>query len=61
MALGTSKKTELKLIGVDRASLRELSLWPKGHPQVLDIRALAYKSDKSYSTYKTYKGHHNVL
>lgn len=67
MASGTSKKTELKLIGVARASLeellldfqdflrqRKLPLWPKGHPQVQEIRALAYRSNKSYSTYKSY-------
>ncbi len=65
MASGTSKKTELKLIGVARASLEELlvdfqdflrqrglSLWPKEHPQSKAIRAIAYKSDRSYSTYK---------
>lgn len=67
MASGTSKKTELKLIGVARASLEELlldfqdflrqkslPLWPKGHPQAQEIRALAYRSNRSYSTYKTY-------
>jgi len=67
MASGTSKKTELKLIGVARASLEELLLdfqdflrqrklpqWPKGHPQALEVRALAYRSDKSYSTYRPY-------
>jgi restriction system protein len=67
MASGTSKKTELKLIGVARASLeellldyedflrqRELSLWGKEHPQAQEVRALAYKSNRSYSTYKTY-------
>lgn len=67
MASGTSKKTELKLIGVARASLEELLLdfqdyvrqralpqWPKGHPQALEVRALANKADRSYSTYQTY-------
>ncbi len=67
MASGTSKKTELKLIGVARASLEELLLdfqdylrqrtlpqWPKGHAPALEVRALANKSDRSYSTYKTY-------
>ncbi len=66
-ASGTSKKTELKLVGVARASLeellidyqdflrqRELPLWAKEHPQAREVRALAYKSDRSYSTYKTY-------
>jgi restriction system protein len=67
MASGTSKKTELKLIGVARASLEELlldfqdflrqkglPLWGKDHAKAKEIRALAYKSDKSYTTYKTY-------
>lgn len=67
MASGTSKKTELKLVGVARASLEELlldyqdflrqrqmPLWPKGHPQAQEIRALAYKADRAYSTYKPY-------
>ena len=67
MASGTSKKTELKLIGVARASLEELlldfqdylrqkglPLWGKDHPQAQEIRALAYAKNRSYSTYKTY-------
>ena len=67
MASATSKKTELKLIGVARASLeellldfqdflrqRELSLWAKEHPQAREVRALANKSDRSYSTYRPY-------
>jgi len=67
MASGTSKKTEIKLIGVARASLEELlvdfqdflrqkglPLWGKDHSKAKEIRALAYKSDRSYSTYKTY-------
>jgi four helix bundle suffix protein len=67
MASATSKKTELKLIGVARASLeellldfqdflrqRELPLWAKEHPQAREVRALANKSDKSYSTYRPY-------
>ncbi len=67
MASGTSKKTELKLIGVARASLEELlldfqdylrqkglPLWGKAHPQAQAVRKLAYASDRSYSTYKTY-------
>ena len=67
VASGTSKKTELKLIGVARASLEELlldfqdylrhqglALWPKDHPTALEVRALSYRSDRSYSTYKTY-------
>jgi restriction system protein len=67
MASGTSKKTELKLIGVARASLEELlldfqdflrqkglQLWGKDHAKAKEVRALAYKEDRSYRTYKTY-------
>jgi four helix bundle suffix protein len=65
MASGTSKKTELKLIGVARASLEELlldyqdflrqkglQLWGKEHPQAREVRALCYRANRSYSTYK---------
>lgn len=53
MASGTSKKTEIKLLGVSRASepfLRQnnLQIWPKSHPETLKIRQLSYMSDKSY-------------
>ena len=67
MASGTSKKFELKLVGVARASLeellidyqdflrqRELSLWEKGHPKAQAIRQLAYSENRSYTTYKSY-------
>ncbi|MEJ2283931.1 MAG: four helix bundle suffix domain-containing protein [Desulfobacterales bacterium] len=67
MASGTSKKFELKLVGVARASLgellldfqdflrqRTLSLWGKNHPEALKIRKLAYAGDRSYRTYKAY-------
>src|SRR4030066_1171827 len=67
MTSGTSKKTELKLIGVARASLEELlldfqdylrqkglPLWGKDHPKAQDIRKLAWEKNRSYSTYKTY-------
>ena len=67
MASGTSKKTELKLIGVARASLEELlldfqdylrqkklPLWGKDNAKAKEIRALAYKSNRSYKTYKAY-------
>lgn len=67
MASGTSKKTELKLVGVARASLEELlldyedflrqhrlALWGKQHPHSQAIRKLAYVPDRSYLTYKTY-------
>jgi four helix bundle suffix protein len=66
-ASGTSKKTELKLIGVARASLEELlldyedflrqhglQLWGKNHPMAAIIRRLAYQQDRSYMTYMTY-------
>ncbi|MBI4849924.1 MAG: four helix bundle protein [Nitrospirae bacterium] len=66
MASGTSKKTELKLIGVARASLEELlldyedflrqrglSLWGKEHEQALAVRKLAHSKDRSYETYRT--------
>lgn len=59
-ASGTSKKTELKLIGVARASLEELlldyedflrqnslRLWHKDSPRVAEIRELAYKSNRT--------------
>ncbi len=67
MASGTSKKFELKLVGVARASLEELlldyqdflrhrnlPLWGKDHPKSQKIRRLAYASHRSYRTYKTY-------
>jgi four helix bundle suffix protein len=67
MASGTSKKTELKLIGVARASLEELlldfqdylrqhglPLWGKEHQLARQVRALCYQKDRSYATYKTY-------
>lgn len=67
MASGTSKKTELKLIGVARASLEELlldfqdflrqkglPLWAKDHPKAKEIRGLCYQKNRSYLTYKTY-------
>jgi four helix bundle suffix protein len=69
MASGTSKKTELKLVGVARASLeellldfqdflrqRDLALWGKNHPKAKKIRILCYKENRSYSTYKPYIG-----
>ena len=67
MASGTSKKTELKLIGVARASLEELlldfqdylrqhglPLWGKDHPEARKVRALCYSKNRSYETYRTY-------
>jgi four helix bundle suffix protein len=66
-ASGTSKKTELKLVGVARASLEELlldyedflrqrglSLWSKNHPTDQVVRRLAYAENRSYTTYRPY-------
>lgn len=66
-ASATSKKTELKLTGVARASLEELlldyvdflrqhklPLWPKEHPRVREVRSFAYRPDRTYTTYRTY-------
>ena len=66
-ASGTSKKTEIKLVGVARASLEELladfedylrqnrlKIWPKDSHLAQAVRALAYKSNRSYSTYASY-------
>lgn len=66
-ASGTSKKTELKLVSVARASLEELlldyedflrqkgySLWSKDHPSAKSVRELGYRSDRSYKTYESY-------
>jgi len=67
MASGTSKKIELKLVGIARASLEELlldfhdflrqnrlSLWGKDHPEARKVRRLAYRKDRTYGTYRTY-------
>lgn len=61
---GTSKKSEIKLIGVARGSLEELlqdyldflrqnqmMLWDRQDPRVSQVRSLAYGSDRSYKTY----------
>ncbi len=66
-ASGTSKKFELKLVGVARASLEELlldyedflrqrglALWGKNHPTAQAVRRLAYERDRSYATYRSY-------
>src|SRR5947209_6441765 len=60
-ASGTSKKFELKLVGVARASLEELlldyedflrqrgfKLWGKDHPTAQLVRRLAYETNRSY-------------
>jgi restriction system protein len=67
MASGTSKKTELKLVGVARASLeellldyqdflrqKELVLWKKEDPRAQKVRELCWQENRSYGTYKTY-------
>lgn len=64
---GTSKKMELKLVGVARASLEELlgdykdflrqnglAEWGKNHPMAGVVRRLAYAEDRSYQTYSSY-------
>lgn len=66
-ASGTSKKTEIKLVNVARASLEELLLdyedylrqhglqmWGKDSQLAQTVRQLAYMSDKSYETYRSY-------
>lgn len=63
-ASGTSRKTELKLVGVARASLEELLLdyqdflrhrslvpWSKDDARSRQVRSLAYRPDRSYRTY----------
>ncbi len=63
----TSKKIELKLIGNARGSYeelledyldilrqRKLTIWSKDSDQAQKIRKLAYKSNRSYLTYKSY-------
>jgi four helix bundle suffix protein len=66
-ASGTSKKFELKLVGVARASLEELlldyedflrqrglALWGKNHVAAQAVRRLAYENNRSYVTYRSY-------
>ena len=66
-ASGTSKKTEIKLTNVARASLEELlldyedflrqhklKLWDKNSDEVRGIRKLAYIKDKTNETYLAY-------
>ncbi len=67
MASGTSKKTELKLVSVARASLEELlldyqdylrqnglRLWGKDGSRAMEVRAVANRSNRSYMSYKPY-------
>ncbi|MFA6503723.1 MAG: four helix bundle suffix domain-containing protein [Patescibacteria group bacterium] len=66
-ASGTSKKTEIKLVNVARASLEELLLdyedyvrqrgfaqWEKENTEAQKIRQLAYVQDRSSATYSSY-------
>ncbi len=66
-ASGASKKTEIKLVNVARASLEELlldfedylrqhnlNLWSKDSVNTLTVRKLAYSTNRSHETYKAY-------
>lgn len=66
-ASGTSKKTEIKLVNVARASLEELlldfedylrqhnlNLWQKDSVNTLAVRKLAYVENRSNETYKSF-------
>ncbi len=66
-ASGHSKMTELTLMGVARASLEELlrdykdflrqrglEEWGKEDRRARDVRGLAYRLNRSYTTYRTY-------
>lgn len=66
-ASAVSKKSEIKLVGVARASLEELlidyedflrqrglKLWEKDDLGAKKIRALCYQTDTTYQTYQTY-------
>ena len=67
LASATSKKTEIKLTNVARASMEELLLdyedylrqhgmkmWTKDSQEAKIIRNLAYSQDKSYQSYSSY-------
>lgn len=66
-ASGTSKETELKLIGVARASLEELlidcqdflrtnrhPIWPKNSKQALYVRRLPHDPDSPFEAYRDF-------
>lgn len=70
---GSSKQSELRLIQVARASQEELlndfldflrtrglEKWGKDDSRTQEIRNLAYRSDKSNGTYKTYMTHPEI-
>jgi len=63
----TSSKIELKLLGIARGSLqelledyedflrqRQLRQWSQHDAEAQQVRALAYKSNRTYETYRTY-------
>ena len=65
--IGTSKKTEVKLTSVARASLEELledyrdflacgacALWEKNSREAMFVRKLGRRGDVTYETYRTY-------
>jgi four helix bundle suffix protein len=67
VASGTSRKIELKLVGIARASLEELLVdygdflrqrglpqWSRDDPRTKEIRSLAYATDRSHGTYRPY-------
>lgn len=67
LASATSKKTEIKLTSVARASLeellldyedflrqRQLKMWTKDSEEAKTIRNLAYSQNKSYLSYQSY-------
>lgn len=67
LASGISSETEIKLVGVARASLEELledyrdylrvhrlPLWEKDDQRIMQIRQLAIQKNKTYETYKSY-------
>jgi restriction system protein len=67
MVSGTSKKMEIKLVGVARASLEELlgdyrdllrhhelTEWGKDHPMSAVVRRMAYAENRSYKTYSSH-------
>jgi four helix bundle suffix protein len=64
---GTSKQSELRLVDVARASLEELlndykdflrlknlPIWSKDDARAVEIRALAYRENRTDRTYETY-------
>lgn len=66
-ASGTSKKTEMKLVNVARASLEELLIdyedylrqhrlvqWGRDDANAIAVRKLAYTTNRSYETYKSF-------